>query len=170
MGGSFSAQSTDFYCIWAFHLLKALSRQWGERTTSPCGFPVWKSPKGRTMALVQFCHNVLIASAGPRAASAARTVCHTPSDVWKLPVLCPYMQNPGDPCKEACMTQDLRALGVCMHPARGHGTCIAHPSAFNDHWELKLGPPLQSAWAVQDVSLANLYTSVLINAVPFIRS
>ena len=57
-----------------------------------------------------------------------------------------------------------------MHRARGQGTCIAHPSAFNEHWGLKLGPPLQSAWAVQDVSLANLYTSVLINALPFIRS
>ena len=170
MGGSFSAQSADLYCIWAFHLLKARSRQWGELTTSASGFPIWKSPTGRTMALAQFRDNVLIASAGPRAASAARDVCHTPSDVWKLPVLCPCMQNPGDPCKEACMTQDLRALGVCMHRARGQGTCIAHPSAFNEHWGLKLGPPLQSAWAVQDVSLANLYTSVLINALPFIRS
>ena len=27
-----------------------------------------------------------------------------------------------------------------------------------------LGPPLQSAWAVQDMPLANLYTSVVINA------
>ena len=57
-----------------------------------------------------------------------------------------------------------------MHRARGQGTCIAHPSAFTEHCDLKLGPPLQSAWAVQDVSLANLYTSVLINALPFIRS
>ena len=57
-----------------------------------------------------------------------------------------------------------------MHRARGQGTCIAHPSAFNEHWELKLGPHLQSAWAVQDMSLANLYTSVLINALPYIRS
>ena len=170
MGGSFSAQSADLYCIWAFHLLKARSRQWGELTTSPCGFPVWKSPTGRTMALAQFRDNVLIASAGPRTASAARDVCQMLSDVWKLLVLCPCMRNPGDPCKEACMMQDLRALGVCMHRARGQGTCIAHPSAFNEHWELKLGPPLQSAWAVQDVSLANLYTSVLINALPFTRS
>ena len=91
-------------------------------------------------------------------------------DVWKLPVLCPCIRNPGDPCKEACMKQDLRALGVCMHRARGQGTCLAHPSAFTEHWALKLGPPLQSAWAEQDVSLANLYTSVLINALPFIRS
>ena len=45
MGGSFSAQSADLYCIWAFHLLKAQSRQWGELTTSPCGFLVWKSPR-----------------------------------------------------------------------------------------------------------------------------
>ena len=48
--------------------------------------------------------------------------------------------------------------------------CIAHPSAFTDQWDLKLGPPLQSTWAVQDGSLANLYTSVLVNALPFIRS
>ena len=27
-----------------------------------------------------------------------------------------------------------------MHRARGQGTCIAHPSAFNEHWELKPGP------------------------------
>ena len=57
-----------------------------------------------------------------------------------------------------------------MHRAGGRGTCVAHPSAFDEKWSLKLGPPLQSAWAVQDVALANLYTSLLVNALPFIRS
>ena len=44
------------------------------------------------------------------------------------------------------------------------------PIRVTDQWDLKLGPPLQSAWAVQDVALANLYTSVLVNALPFIHS
>ena len=85
-------------------------------------------------------------------------------------VLCPCMQKPGHSCTMTCMGQDLRALGIFTHRAHGQGTCIAHPSAFNDQWGLKLGPPLQSSWAVQDVALANLYTSVLINILPFIRS
>jgi hypothetical protein len=131
---------------------------------------VWTSSTGRIMALAQFRDNVLVASAGPRATSVVRNVCDTLTSVWNLPVLCPCMQNPGDQCTAACMTPDLRALGVCMHRANGVGTCIAHPSAFTDQWNLKLGPPLQSAWAVQDVALANLYTSVLVNALPFIHS
>ena len=85
-------------------------------------------------------------------------------------VLCPCMQKPGHSCTMTCMGQDLRTLGICTHRAHGQGTCIAHPSAFNDQWGLKLGPPLQSSWAVQDVALANLYTSVLISILPFIRS
>ena len=85
IGGSFNAQCADLYCIWAFHWLKACSRQWGELTTSPCEYPVWTSPTGRTMALAQFRDNVLIASARPRATT--RDVCQALSDVWKLPVL-----------------------------------------------------------------------------------
>ena len=52
----------------------------------------------------------------------------------------------------------------------GHVLLIHHPSVFTAQWELKLGPPLQSAWAVQDTALANVYTSVLVNCLPFIRS
>ena len=36
-----------------------------------------------------------------------RDVCGTLTDVWKLPVLCPCMKNPGDSCKEKCMTREL---------------------------------------------------------------
>ena len=50
-----------------------------------------------------------------------------------------------------------------MHRARGHGTCVAHPSTFTAQWDLKLGPWLQYAWAVQDVTLANLHTTFLVN-------
>ena len=167
MGGSFSAQTADLYCFWAFHFLKARSRQWGKLSTSPEGYPVWTSSTGHIMALAQFRDNILVAPAGPRATSVVRDVCHTLTSVWNLPVLCPCMQNPGDLCTEACMTPDLLALGVCMHRANGLGTCIAH---FTDEWNLKLEPPLQFAWAVQDFALANLYTSVLVNALPFIHS
>ena len=65
------------------------------------------------------------------------------------------------------MTGELRALGICMHRANGQGSCVAHPSAFTANWSLKLGPPLQSSWAVQDSALANLYTSVLVNLSSF---
>ena len=73
-------------------------------------------------------------------------------------------------CTSLCMSQDLQALGICMHRAHGQGSCVAHPSAFTAQWTLKLGPPLHLAWAVQDVNLGNLYTSVVTNSLPFIRS
>ena len=82
MGGSFSAQAADLYCIWAFHLLKARSRQWGKLSTSPEGYPVWTSSTGRIMALAQFRDNILIASAGPRATSVVRDVCNTLTNAW----------------------------------------------------------------------------------------
>ena len=170
MGGSFSAQSADLYCIWAFHLHKARSRQWDVLSTSSGGYPIWRTATGRLMALAQFRDNIIVASRGPRAADAMREVCGTLSTVWKLPVLCPCMDKPTDRCKSMCMTGELRALGICMHRANGQGSCVAHPSAFTANWSLKLGPPLQSSWAVQDSALANLYTSVLVNCLPFVRS
>eukprot|EP00670_Eutreptiella_braarudii_P020568 CAMPEP_0174369354 /NCGR_PEP_ID=MMETSP0811_2-20130205/92198_1 /TAXON_ID=73025 ORGANISM="Eutreptiella gymnastica-like, Strain CCMP1594" /NCGR_SAMPLE_ID=MMETSP0811_2 /ASSEMBLY_ACC=CAM_ASM_000667 /LENGTH=132 /DNA_ID=CAMNT_0015513715 /DNA_START=196 /DNA_END=594 /DNA_ORIENTATION=- len=122
------------------------------------------------MALAQFRDNIIIAFAGPLEMTAVRDICHTLSDVWKLPVLCPCMKHLGDPCTETCMGQELRALGICMHRTQGQGTCIADRSAFALDWELKLGSPLQSAGAVQDAALANLSTSVMITCLPFIRS
>ena len=99
--------------------------------------------------------------------SAMREVCATLTARWNFPVLCPCMKKPGDPCTETCMGHDLLALGICVHRASGHGTCVVHLSAFDEQWSLKLGRPLQLAWVVEDVALANLYTSVLINSLPF---
>ena len=62
MGGSFNAQSTDLYCIWSFHLLKARSHAWGTLSTSPQDYPVWCTPVGGTMALAQFRDIVIVAS------------------------------------------------------------------------------------------------------------
>ena len=42
--------------------------------------------------------------------------------------------------------------------------------AMYDVCETLSSPPLQCYWVVQDVALANLYTSVLVNILPFIRS
>ena len=121
------------------------------------------------MALAQFRDNVIVASAGPRVASAMREVCGTLTDICRLRVLCPCMTNPDDSCTAACMQPESRALGICMHRAGGHGSCRAHPSAFEAQWSLKLGPAL-SSWAVQDVHLKDLYTSVVVNILPFISS
>ena len=112
MEGSFSAQSAGFYCIWPSHPLKARSRDWGTPPTSPQGYPVWTSAARRTMALAQFRGNIIIAFAGPGAIAAVRDVCSTRSNIWNLPVLCPCMQRPGDPCTETCMGHELRALRI----------------------------------------------------------
>ena len=49
------------------------------------------------MALAQFRDNVLVASAGPHAATAMRDVCDTLSDVRHLP-MCPCLRKPRDTC------------------------------------------------------------------------
>ena len=103
MGGSFSAQLGDLHRIWSFHLLKARPRQWGTLATSPEGYPMWTPPTGCIMALAQFPCNIMVAYVGSRATSTTRDVCNTLRDVWNLPVLCPYMQKLGDPCREICM-------------------------------------------------------------------
>ena len=166
-----SVHNLQIYIVYGpFTWLRHARDSGGTLSTSSEGYPMWCHPSGRTLALAQFRDNIVIACRGPRTTQAVRDVCGTLTNIWKLPVLCPCMKNPGDPCKEKCMTQELRAPGICMHRAGGRGTCVAHPSAFDENWSLKLGPPLQSAWAVQDVALANLSTSVLVNALPFIRS
>ena len=48
--------------------------------------------------------------------SALREVCATLTDIWNLPVFCPCMKKPGDPCTETCMGQDLRAIGTVPPP------------------------------------------------------
>ena len=171
MGGSFNAQSANLYCIWSFHLLKTRSRQWGTLSTSPQGYPMWTSPTRWILALKQFHDNILVVSAGLRASS---TVC-----VCVCVCVCvPYPQR----CLEfACplsmyakarrpVHKSLYGTGPScsryMH-ASGVCTCVAHPSAFTKQWNLKPGPPLQFAWAIHDVNLANLCTSVLVNALPF---
>ena len=88
---------------------------------------MWRTPDGCLLALAQFRDNVVVAAAGPGSVDAMRNVCEPFNSVWKLPVLCPCMQKPGDPCNTKCMRQDLRALGICMHRAHGQGPGGATP-------------------------------------------
>ena len=162
--------SANLFCIWKFHLAKATSRQWGTLSTSPDGYPMWRHSSGRIMALAQFRDKIVVVAAGQGASSAMQDVCDTLTEIWNLRVLCPCMKEPDDQCTSLCMSQDLHALGICMHCANGKGSCVAHPSAFNAEGQLKLGPRLQSAWTVEGSMLANLYTRVLVNALPFVSS
>ena len=61
------------------------------------------------------------------------------------------------------MTGNLYALGVAMERRDGHGEIYVHPSAMTPDRRLKQGAPLQSAWAVTETSLADLFTGVLMN-------
>ena len=92
---------------------------------------MWTSSTGRIMALAQFRDNILVASAGPRATSVVRRMPHSHQRM-ELASPVPVYAEPWRSVYAACMTPDLRALGVCMHRAKGIGTCIAHPSAFID--------------------------------------
>ena len=120
--------------------------------------------------LAQFRDNIIVASAVPATHSAMCDVCGILTDTWSLCVLCPCMKKRDDLCTHLCMTQDLQAPRICLHMSNGRGSCVVHPSTFTAQWTLKLGPPLQSAWAVHEATLANLYTGVLVNCLPFISS
>ena len=61
-------------------------------------------------------------------------------------------------------------LGVAMERRNGYGEVYVHPSALTPDWGLKQGAPLQSPWAVNERSLANLFTGVLMNCRVFLKS
>ena len=46
---------------------------------------------------------------------------------------------------------------------RVSGTVYVHPPGLNSNWDLKHGSPLQSAWAVNETNLTNLFTGVVMN-------
>ena len=85
-----------------------------------------------------------------------RDVCTLLEGAWSLRVLCPC--------------GDLHALGVAMERRGGHGNVYVHPSAMNLSWQLKQSAPLQSAWAVTETSLGNLFFGVLMNCRDFMSS
>ena len=57
-----------------------------------------------------------------------------------------------------------------MERRDGYGEVYVHPSALTPDWSLKQGAPLQSPWAVNETSFANLFTGVLMNCRVFLKS
>ena len=68
------------------------------------------------------------------------------------------------------MGSTLYALGLAASRHGSCGTVCVHPSALDARWNLKHGAPLQSAWAVNETSLTNLFTGVLMNYRRFLSS
>ena len=78
-------------------------------------------------------------------------------------VLCPCVTDSNPECLRVSMGRDLYALGIAVTQHGTCGTVCVHPSALTPDWGLKHGAPLQSAWAVNEASLTNLFTAVLMN-------
>ena len=163
MGGPFSAQAADLHSIWKFHLHKQPFYVLGELSFTARSFPIWTNSNGRIVSLVQFRDNILVAAVGIGATWAMADVCRLLANTWSLRVLCPCVTDSNPECLRVCMGRDLHALGIAV---TRHGTCgtvCVHPSALTPDWGSKHGAPLQSAWAVNEASLTNLFRGVLMN-------
>ena len=163
MGGPFGAQAADLHSIWKFHLHKQRFYAIGELTFTARGFPIWTNANGRAVSFAQFRDNILVAAVGTGASWAMADVCKLLADAWSLRVLCSCISESNTECLRECMGRDLHALGLAVNRHGKCGTVCAHPSALTDDWSLKHGAPLQSAWAVNEGSLTNLFAGVLMN-------
>ena len=170
MGGPFRAQAADLHSIWKFHLNKQRFYELGELSFTARGFPIWKNPNGRIVSLAQFRDNILVAAVGVGATWAMADVCRLLATAWSLRVLCPCITDTNQDCLRQCMGSTLYALGLAASRHGSCGTVCVHPSALDASWNLKHGAPLQSAWAVNETSLTNLFTGVLMNYRRFLSS
>ena len=166
MGGPFSAQAADLHSIWKFHLNKQRFYELGELSFTARGFPIWKNQNGRIVSLAQFRDNILVAAVGVGATWAMADVCRLLATAWSLRVLCPCITDTNQDCLRQCMY----ALGLAASRHGSCGTVCVHPSALDASWNLKHGAPLQSASAVNETSLTNLFTGVLMNYRRFLSS
>ena len=156
--------------IWKFHLNKQRFYELGELSFTARGFPIWKNPNGRIVSLAQFRDNILVAAVGVGATWAMADVCRLLATAWSLRVLCPCTTDTNQDCLRQCMGSTLYALGLAASRHGSCGTVCVHPSALDASWNLKHGAPLQSAWAVNETSLTNLFTGVLMNYRRFLSS
>ena len=163
MGGPFSAQAADLHSIWKFHLHKQRFHVLGELSFTARGFPIWTNANGRTVSSTQFRYNILVAAVGSGASWAMADVCKLLADAWSLRVLCSCIIDSYTECLHECMGCDLHALSLAVNRHGKCGTACVHPSSLADDWSLKHGAPLQLAWAVNERSLTNLFTGVLMN-------
>ena len=170
MGGPFSAQAADLHSLWCFHLRKQQFYSLGKLSFTDAGYPVWVNSRGRVVSLAQFRDNILVASKGLGSSWAMADVCNILQRAWSLRVLCPCISNSVNTCQLTCMSGQLHAPGVAMERRDGYGEVYVHPSALTPDWSLKQGAPLQSPWAVNETSLANLFTGVLMNCRVFQKS
>ena len=80
--------------------------------------------------------NILFASNLPSRADTqvVQMVADTPSEVWKLEVLCPCADGAAERCQEGCLGHTVRAVGIGMTLGGGVGVASAHSSALADSW------------------------------------
>ena len=123
-------------------------------------------PQGKT-ALCQFKDNILIATSFPDSPQirVVERVCRILESCWDVAMLCDCCQQQSDPCTYACHGRSCVALGYCLvRGEHGNGAVFVQPSALDQHWCLKLGPPLITPSHTHPAYLPGILLGVLSNA------